>query len=204
MVGRWLALSVKRTASFPGRRFVRGRRWNVLGRANRGGEELGAVVGHESGTVLEVERGWWRANRPHRPGRGRRGRGGGRGALGLGAHGRLALGRQEHGPRCGSGCDAGCEAADSARATAGASSRMTWALVPESPKAETPARRDSHRRGGPKARGIDDVDGERVPLDQGIAWGRVEGGGRASWWREATILATPARPAAASRWPMLV
>jgi hypothetical protein len=66
-----------------------------------GGEELSAVVGPESGTVLEVGAG----------GRQRIGHiGKGEVAfgeqvlaepLGLGAHGRLALGRQEHGPRCG-------------------------------------------------------------------------------------------------------
>ena len=105
-----------------------------------------------------------------------------------------------------SGCDAAVSAARPGTA-AGASSRMTWALVPERPKAETPARRglpSSWRAQG--ARGIDDVDGERRPSRcgglrgvgvQGRGQERRGAGRRRSWRR-------PARPAAASRWPMLV
>jgi hypothetical protein len=87
-------------------------------------------------------------------------------------------------------------------ATTGASSTITWALVPEMPKEETPARRVRL----PLGQGVASASSSTSPASQST----FEDG--ASTWRDAgnsscrrasTTLITPATPAAAWVWPML-
>ncbi len=89
----------------------------------------------------------------------------------------------------------------SARGSSGASSRIRWALVPLTPKEETPARRGRPSRGHSLA----SVSSSTAPADQSAS-----GVGSATWsvagstpCRSAsTILITPATPAAACACPM--
>ena len=52
------------------------------------------------------------------------------------------------------------------------------ALVPERPKAETPARRGAVGARGPGRQAVDDADGQRVPVDVGVARRGVQRGGQ--------------------------
>ncbi len=85
--------------------------------------------------------------------------------------------------------------------SAGACSMMTWALVPLTPKAETPARRGAPVAGHARA----SVSTSTPPTDQstcvdGASTCRV--GGSRPARIACTILMTPAAPAAAWVWPM--
>ncbi len=87
--------------------------------------------------------------------------------------------------------------------TGGASSRMVWALVPEMPKEETPARRGrpsgvSQGRGSVSRRTSPALQSTAV---DGFSTCRVRG--RVPWRIAMTILMTAPTPAAACGWPML-
>ncbi len=96
----------------------------------------------------------------------------------------------------------GASAVSSASGSAGgASSRMTWALVPETPKADTPVRRGrsvlGQSTGSVSRRTSPSV---QSTLVVGVSTCRVRG--RRSWRRAWIILMTPPTPAAAWVWPM--
>ena len=88
---------------------------------------------------------------------------------------------------------------------AGASSRITWALVPPAPSAVTPA-----RRGAPAAlvHGAQlGVHEERAVREVDLRVGRLEveaGRDLAGAASASTVLMRPATPAASPRWPMFV
>ncbi len=86
----------------------------------------------------------------------------------------------------------------------GASSRITWALVPLKPNELTPARRGARRAAtaGPAAATRDRVS---FPGDvRARVRGSAGAAGAARAAATSTTLMTPATPAADSRWPMLV
>ncbi len=85
----------------------------------------------------------------------------------------------------------------------GASSRITWALVPLNPKALTPARRFPPI-GSQARRSVGTFTGHALQSMRGLPALKCRCGGMSRRCRLSTTLATPARPAAASRWPMLV
>ncbi len=83
-----------------------------------------------------------------------------------------------------------------------ACSRMTCALVPLTPKAETPARRGRSAWG----QGRCSVTSATPPADQstfGVGWSTCRVRGNSPWRSASTILSTPAMPAADWVWPML-
>ncbi len=98
--------------------------------------------------------------------------------------------------------DSGPAAGRRSTGAAGASSTITWALVPLMPKEDTPA-----RRGRPAAgQGVSSVSSARVPVSQstcgdGASTCRVLGS--TSWRIACTILMIPPTPAAAWLCPML-
>ena len=103
--------------------------------------------------------------------------GGRRGARPASRRAASALGREGKGDRAGQGLGRGASRLPSllgvlrARPAAGASSRITWALVPLMPKEETPARRG--RPLGSQALGLgQQLDLPRLPVDLG--GGRVD------------------------------
>ncbi len=91
---------------------------------------------------------------------------------------------------------------DSVSAVSGSGcSRITWALVPLSPKEETPARQGRPVSGQP----VVSVRSRTAPASQSTwveGWSMWRDRGRAPWRMASTILITPATPAAAWVWPM--
>ena len=84
----------------------------------------------------------------------------------------------------------------------GPSDRRTWALVPEIPKELTPATRSR----GPRGHGRGAVGTRRASprSSRGLGWVKCRCCGMVSWASARVALRTPAIPAPASRWPMLV
>ncbi|GGU31524.1 hypothetical protein GCM10010178_24810 [Lentzea flava] len=90
----------------------------------------------------------------------------------------------------------------SGRSDSSGASRITWALVPETPNDETPARRGRDTEG----HGVAVVTRETSPALQSMwveGWSTCSVAGTTPWRIAWTILMTPATPAAAWVWPML-
>ncbi|PSK43397.1 hypothetical protein B0E38_07854 [Streptomyces sp. 111WW2] len=92
--------------------------------------------------------------------------------------------------------------AGSSGSSAGGSSRITWALVPLTPKADTPARRGAPVSGQGRA----SVSNSTAPASQstiGVGSSTFSVFGRIPWRIAMIILITPPAPAAATVCPML-
>src|SRR5690606_36857401 len=180
------------------------------------GEQRVAVGGGQDGPVLEVGavvRGCGR----HRGGRGA-GPGGPRGAAGVRADSGSGRGRAAGSADAASGGVPGRDGAAGSPgvpwaagpagscpgpAGSGASSRITWALVPLIPKALTPARRT---RCGSRGQGSAAATTRSPPSAQSTCSVGVPAcreAGRVSCRSARTVLMTPAMPAAAWVWPRL-
>ena len=97
-----------------------------------------------------------------------------------------------------------CSAVRARDRAAGASSTMTWALVPLNPNALTAARRGRSPRGHGRSSTRAPRSASMPSRCAATARRSAGGAGSASCWRASTILMTPAMPAAASRCPMFV
>src|SRR5487761_1136875 len=97
---------------------------------------------------------------------------------------------------------AGCPGAGAvAGAGAGACSRMRWALVPEIPKEETPARRGRPADGQGMALASRDIPASQSMWGEG--WPAWSVAGSVPWRIAVIILIMPATPAALAVWAML-
>ena len=120
--------------------------------------------------------------------------------------------------RCASAASASGVRADSGRQCSGAPGarwpalgarpapprRSTCALVPLNPNELTPARRGRAPRGQARPLRVDARPGSRPRRCAGSASWKCRCGGMRSCCSDSTTLISPATPAAASRWPMLV
>ena len=91
-----------------------------------------------------------------------------------------------------------------AAAAAGASSTTTSALVPPMPKELTPARRGAPAAAGHGASAVARRKGPDASSSAGLGSSACSVGGICRWRSASTALISPAMPAAASRWPMLL